>query len=339
MKKWPIFAAMAALLVLYGVLVGVWLGVPKADPMPTAGSGAQLSAPAPSQESAPPSTTVPAPTDPPQVVYTDPDGTRLTGKHIFVFDATGGRMLYTLGDQNERIYPASLTKLFTAWVALQYLEGRQMVTVGEEISWIAEDSSVTPVFQGSRLSVEQIIQGMLMHSGNDAAYALAVTAGRRLMADDGADPRAALNMFLEEMNRQAQTLGLTGTHFMNPDGYHHDDHYTTARDMLVITQLALTEPLIVRCCATAQVTGSFETGEAYTWKNTNFMLHPEMEEFYCPQTTGLKTGTTSKAGNCLMATFDTGYHQLIIGVFGCQEIEQRFQDALYLFSHYADQME
>lgn len=263
-----------------------------------------------------------------------PDMSGSTATHLFVYDLGSERLLYTQGDQDQRIEPASLTKLFTAYVALQHLDPGQPVTVGEEAGWIAEDSSVAAVAEGCRLSAGMILQGMLMQSGNDAAYAIAVAAGRVVEGNDTLAARPAYDAFIREMNHQLETLGFTATHFTNPDGYHDDEHYTTPAELLRITRLAMDEPLIREYCGIDTALVYFDSGEDYVWKNTNWLLREDMEEFYCPEATGLKTGSTSKAGMCLLATFKTAQTTLIIGVLGCEEMEQRFADALTLFYHY-----
>ncbi len=263
-----------------------------------------------------------------------PDMSGSTASHLFVYDVAGERLLFTQGDQNASVAPASLTKLFTAYVALQYLEPGQMVTVGEEAGWIEEGSSVAAVSEGCRLSVGLILQGMLMQSGNDAAYAIAVAAGRAIEQDETLAAKPACEAFVQEMNRQLEELGLTDTHFTNPDGIDEADHYTTPASLLQIARLALEEPLIREYCSLDTALVTFDSGEEYTWKNTNFLLCEEMEEFYCPEATGLKTGSTSHAGKSLIATFKTDATTFIVGVLGCDKTEQRFEDALTLFEHY-----
>lgn len=268
------------------------------------------------------------------VTIDPPDMSHSTARQMFVYDMGASRMLFTQGNQEETIYPASLTKLFTAYVALQYLDPGKMVTVGEEAGWIEPDSSIAAVSEGCRLSAGMIMQGMLMQSGNDAAYAIAVAAGREILEDENATPRECFAAFVGEMNRQLQALGMENTHFTNPDGYHEEDHYSTAEDLLTMAKLALESPVIMEYCGIDSAVVHYDSGEEYTWKNSNYLLH-EASDYYCPQATGLKTGTTSRAGNCLIASFDTGSTVLVVGVLGCEEREDRFADALALFDHYS----
>lgn len=292
----------------------------------------------PVETTAPVETTVPVHTEPPTEPPTEPlpeppDMSQSTARHVFVYDVKKARLLFTVGDQEERIAPASLTKLFTAYVAMQYLDPGDMVSVGEEAGWIGEGSSVAAVSEGCRLSAGMILQGMLMQSGNDAAYALAVAAGRVIADDMSLAARPALESFMAEVNRQLRLHGLENTHFTTPDGYDEAEHYTTARELMEIALLALEEPLIKESCGIDSAVVTYDSGEEYTWKNTNWMLH-EDSEFYCPEATGLKTGATSMAGKCMISTFDTGETTLLIGVLGCEELDQRFVDTLMLFEHY-----
>lgn len=280
---------------------------------------------------APPETTVE--TEPPYIPIDPPDMSGSTAKHVFVYDVENERLLFALGDQQQRIEPASLTKLFTAYVAMQYLEPGDMVTVGEEAGWIGEGSSIAAVSEGCRLSAGLILQGMLMQSGNDAAYAIAVAAGRAIEDNPTLAAKPAYDIFIAEVNRQLEALGFDSTHFTTPDGYHDDDHYTTAEELMGIALLAVKEPLIMEYCGLDSAVVRYDSGQEYTWKNTNWLLH-ESSAYYCPEATGLKTGATSQAGKCLIATFRTEETTLLIGVLGCQELEQRFADACMLFEHY-----
>lgn len=337
MKKWPIFALIACALALYGVLLLIWVGADRAEPETTTAAltvtQAAVTAAEPTTEPATvPTKVIPEPTVP---TYDDPDESLLTARHAFVYDLTYDRLLYTYGDQNQQISPASLTKLMTCYVALQHLDANTLVTVGEEAGWIAADSSVAAIRKGNVLTVEMIVQGTLMQSGNDGAYVLAVAAGRAIAKDSGLDAKTALATFMAEMNSQARAMGLTGTHFVTPDGYDAEGHYTTAADLLQIARLALTEPMIVRFASMERDVVTYESGENYTWVNTNWLLRKtDFPDLYCPETTGLKTGGTSKAGYCVIATFNTGRRDLMVGVLGCELITQRFEDARYLFEHF-----
>ena len=258
---------------------------------------------------------------------------KLKARNAFVYDCASGQLLFTLGDMQKQIAPASLTKLFTAYVALQYLTPDMTVTCGQETTWINPLSSVSWVGPGDRVTVDLLIRGMMMQSGNDAAYATAVAVGRILAEDSQYPAKQALALFMEEVNRQLQQLGFTNTHFSTPDGLDAFDHYTTTADMLDIALLAMEQPLLRHYSSLAQTSVMYENGETYTYRSTNYLLQPE-SKYYCADACGMKTGTTKKAGSCLMSLFHNGEGYILIGVFGCPQYDDRFTDALQLYALY-----
>ena len=260
-----------------------------------------------------------------------PETRQLTAKQAFVYDCQEETFTFLLGSQTETVYPASITKLFTAYVALQYLQPQHEITAGDALDLVGPGSSVAEIEKGDTLTVEKLIEAMLLPSGNDAAYILAVEVGRQLKNEDTMGAWYASDVFIEEMNRQAKELGMTGTHFTNPDGYHDSQHYTTFQDMAVIGKLALENGVIMKYANMAEDEFVSLNGETRQWKNTNLLVNPQ-SEYYCPIATGLKTGQTPSAGSCLLSSFEKGDQRYIIGVFGCPEIEDRFADTLQLLN-------
>lgn len=259
----------------------------------------------------------------------------ISATKAFVYDTAMEHMLYMGGDGDEALAPASLTKLMTAYTARQIMPDDQVVTVGSEITWIDPDSSRAWIDQGQELTVEMLIQGMLMPSGNDAAYSIAVAGGRVLAEDPELDRRQAFNLFVDEMNGQARQLGMTNSHFANPDGIDAEGHYTTMNDLLILSKAVMEDDLIMKYAGMAQAEVVFTSGETITWRNSNYLLHPEYEAYYTPEAIGLKTGSTDNAGKCLISVFtqpDGSY--LIVGVMGCPENEGRFADTLQLYTQY-----
>lgn len=234
---------------------------------------------------------------------------------IFVYDTGLERMLYcgTPGDQT--LYPASITKLFSAYVALLYLEPEEIVTAGPELSLVQPGSSTAFITKGCRLTVEMLVEGMLLPSGNDAAYVLAAAAGRAIAVDPGLDGVTAVQVFVSEMNREAFRLGLKNSRFTNPDGYHAGGHYTCPDDIALIASMALRQPVIARYCGLQQDSVTFASGEWITWYNTNGLIDPSWP-YYISTALGMKTGYTSEAGYCLLGAFPGGGEHILIGVFG-----------------------
>lgn len=280
-----------------------------------------------------PPTTEPTEPEPTETEPTVNPATGLSAKYAFVYDTAAGEYLYTLGGQYDQINIASITKLFSAWVALQIMPSDKVITAGEELTWIDEDSSRAWIYQGQKVTVTTCVQGMIIPSGNDAAYVLAVATGRELLGEPNAGAYVALDAFVAEMNARAQAQGLTGTHFTNPDGIDEEGHYSTPADVLKMAKLALSSATISRAAATTSMTAYYASGETANWTNSNHLLHEDSEN-YCPNAIGLKTGHTNEAGWCLVSAFDEGDRTLIIGVFGSETIELRNEDTLKLYEEF-----
>lgn len=248
---------------------------------------------------------------------------------VFVYDPAEREMLYCSVDPGDRLYPASITKLFTAWVALRFLPGDQTVTVGWELGMLEPGSSSAFLALDSRLTVEDLLKGMLLPSGNDAALVLAAAVGRVLAGDKNTTAREAVALFVEEMNRAAEAVGMKDTHFANPHGYHAEDHYSCPEDLGLMAALALEEPLIRQTVALSEATVTAKTGQIHTWSNTNRLMRPE-SGIYCPEALGLKTGYTDAARYCLLAAFGEE-RPLVVGVFGSGDSESRYETALELY--------
>jgi D-alanyl-D-alanine carboxypeptidase (penicillin-binding protein 5/6) len=258
------------------------------------------------------------PTEPAPTWMTFPADRQLTARQYFVFDCENGEFLTISGAEDERIYPASITKLFTAYVANQFLHPDKEITVNKALEYVYAGSSLADLKKDDVVTTRRLVEGMLLPSGNDAAYALAIAA------------KGSPNAFVEEMNRQAKILGMTGAHFANPDGIHQNDHYMTFRDLALLGMLALEDPVIMQFAGVATDTVAI-SGEEKEWKNTNELIHPE-SQYYCPYAVGLKTGQTPSAGSCLLSAFEYEGRTYIIGVFGCPDVEDRFADTLQLFN-------
>lgn len=282
-------------------------------------------------------TTVPSTvetTEPLPVVdwMTLPADRAVSAAQYFVYDCDAKQFLTKAEDVSTKIYPASVTKLFTAYVALQYLDAAKSVKAGEVLNKVAAGSSVAEIKKGDTLTVEQLIAGMLLPSGNDAAYILAAEAGRAMYGEKAnqVSTDEAVKRFVKEMNDQAKILGMNGTNFANPDGIHSDSHYSTYADLAVLGTLVLADPIIMKYASVSSMDVTLASGSV-NWHNTNAIIDPE-SEYYCSLCTGLKTGQTPMAGSCLLSAFQYMDRTLIVGVFGCKEVDDRFPDTLQLFN-------
>ena len=276
-----------------------------------------------------------ATTEPPVPWMLIEEGRNVTAAQYFVYDLDRDKFLTISGDPGTRVYQASITKLFTAYVAMQYLKLDTVITVGDALELVALDSSLAGLKEGDQIKVRHLIEGMMLPSGNDAACVLAVACGRTLAGDANLPPQEAAVQFIAEMNSMAKRQGLSGTHFVTPDGIHDENHYTTLADLVALGKLALNSNTMRQYAQKAKDTVTLENGTQLTWKNSNMLIQPG-SAYYCPQAIGLKTGYTDAAGNCLLSAFRYEGKNLLIGVFGSTTRNDRFVDTLQLFNETMD---
>ena len=345
MKKIMIIE-IAVLIVLLIVAIAVCAKVANNEPaqeLPESNPNLEQTNTEPSEEE----TTVPEETTEPGPTWmTVPTGRQLLAQQYFVYDVNNATFVTSSATPDERVWPASVTKLFTAYVAMQFVEPDRPITAGDALDQVAWGSSVAKLGKGDTLTAEQLVEAMLLPSGNDAAYVLAAEAGKIIADDFSMNGVAAVMTFMEEMNRQAKEVGMTGSHFVNPDGIHSDDHYMSYADLCLLGKLSLQNETIMKYANVARdvvslpsqlEASSVTVGESnlepgqVEWKNTNKLIH-EDSEYYCPYAVGLKTGQTPTAGSCLLSAFEMDGKQWIIGVFGCPEEDDRFDDTIQLFN-------
>lgn len=230
-----------------------------------------------------------------------------------------------------KVAPASLTKLLTASVALKYVDKDKVFTVGSE-QWLVQPYSSLCYLQiGNMLTLEDLITGMLMASGNDAAYTIAVSVARELKPDIYMTDDEAVQYFCELMNNFACSLGMTQSNFVNPDGWDNDEQYTTVADLIKISEYALYVPEIREITSKFQKNVTIYSGENFTWTNSNLLLDP-YSDYCCENAIGMKTGTTANAGNNLIAVFQKNERNYISIVTGCQSDTDRYELTLKLLS-------
>lgn len=325
MKK-IIFAEMAVMALLLVVAITVTNRLSKQTFVPDT---PQIEAPSTAQTSPSEETTQPTTQwEPGWKIF--PADRQLLAQQYFVYDCNSEQFLTISGGQSDRIYPASITKLATALVAMEHLNPDTVIEADNVLDFVAWGSSVAELQVGDALSVAQLVEAMLLPSGNDAAYVLAAAAGRKIADDPDLPASEAVSAFMDVMNARAAELGMTGSNFVNPDGIHDENHYMTFSDLAVLGKLAMENRTIMRYANIVQQTVELH-GEDVKWKNTNALIDPA-SEYYCPYAVGLKTGQTPSAGSCLLSAFRMDDRELIIGVFGCPEIDDRFDDTLQLFN-------
>lgn len=259
----------------------------------------------------------------------------IDSRFAIVYNATEDRVLFEK-DADERCYPASLTKLMTAIIALENLNAGEIFTVGTELSMVNKGSSLSFIAKGHKLTLRMLIEALLLPSGNDAAYTIAVNTYKKIKSNENLSDKAAIEGFCGLMNAKSKEIGALSTNFVNPDGWHDEEHYTTARDMLLISEYASKIPLIAEIASIEQVKEIFVSGEIITWTNTNALIVKSDEsrenEFYNVYAKGLKTGSTPEAGYCLSSYAEANGSCIFTIVLGANANKNRFEDANKLFN-------
>ena len=208
-----------------------------------------------------------------------------------LFDIKNEKVLYAdrLFDQ---LYPASTTKIMTAYVALKYGNLDDMVTVSERATSFAPDEQVCGLQTGDQISMKDLLAGLLLFSGNDCAIAIAEHVSGNVEA------------FVEKMNEEAKALGATNTHFVNPHGLQDSNHYTTAYDLYLMFNACTKDQRFIDLLSETSYTASLISSDGIpytlTWTPTNYYaagLEPVPEGV---RVLGGKTGTTDEAGSCLI---------------------------------------
>ncbi len=244
----------------------------------------------------------------------------LTAQGAILMEVNTGKVLYGK-NPDEKVYPASTTKILTAMLAIELGNLEDMVTVGEEVKMIPWDSSKAGLYPGETLTLEHLIYGLLLRSGNDAANTMAVYIARKVGGKD-LSISEALAFFSSLMNARAKQAGAVNSNFVNAHGYHDPDHYTTPRDMGLITLEALRLDFFRKAIATTSVkSGVLENGNPRYWVNTNKLIQESNREYY-EYATGVKTGFTEEAGNCLVASATKDGMELISVVMKCAYNDQ-----------------
>ena len=199
----------------------------------------------------------------------------------------------------------------------------EVITVGSEQELIPPESSVCLIAPGHQLTLRDLIRGMLMRSGNDAAYTVAVSVARAASGNTEMSDKNAVEYFCGLMNKSAKQIGMNNSRFATPDGSDISGQYSTARDLSVLAKYALSFPEIREIVTEYQKYVVFESGENITWTNTNRLLNPD-DEFYCKYAIGLKTGSTPDAGCCLIAAFKKNGKTYVSIVTGCNTNSDRY---------------
>lgn len=247
---------------------------------------------------------------------------------IALYDVSAKTLLYSKNG-DDPCAPASLTKLMTAIVALETADPDTIITAGDELYLLDPESSRAGIYIGHKMTLKQALQGLLLKSGNDAAYVIAAQLGHQM--DAGLSGQAAIDLFCRRMTEKAKELGCTNTTFLNPDGIDKAGHQTTANDLLKISLYALEQPLIAATVATDEITTTFVSGQTKTWKNSNKLLQTDSGYAYSGAV-GMKTGTTDGAGNCLISCATRDGRTILCILLGADKDSTRYNETIELLN-------
>ena len=253
------------------------------------------------------------------------DPGEITAQHALLIDAATGDVLYSKA-ADEKLYPASTTKLLTCLVILEHAKTDDMVTCGKEVTTFGKQSSLMGLFEGETISIGDLLHGILMVSGNDAAAAAAVYVG------------GSLDGFAKMMNEKAEELGMDDSHFVNPHGVHDDEHYTTANDMAKVSRVAYSNQTL-REIMKLEFYDVPATNKQKSKKlqNTNKLISTQKDDtdkgFVYAYANGMKTGSTVRAENCLVASAEKDSVSLIALLFedDSKDGVDRWKDCIELF--------
>lgn len=255
------------------------------------------------------------------------DELKLKGKAAILIDAHTGEVLYEK-NADRRLRPASMTKMMTAILVVENLKYDDVVTVSKYVTTI--DGSALGLKKGEKILVEDLLNVMMVYSANDCAVALAEAVS------------GSVEEFAALMNRRAEELGCTGTHFVNPNGLDDDNHYSTAADMAIIARKAMEydeiREIVRKTTYQTHKTNKREVltvgstdrllFDTYSWINVSGKSrHP-----YYKYAVGIKTGYTDIAGGCMAADAVKGDEEYISIVMKSTAFD-RFADSIELLEY------
>ena len=236
-----------------------------------------------------------------------PQGPKVYGQSAILIDADTGAILYEK-NMDDRHYPASITKILTALLAVENadLNVDKVLFTKESVDFLEPGDAYIAMRPGEEITLKDAMYGMLLASANEVSYAIAENVGNKLPGDG-----TGYEKFMVRMNERAKELGAKNTHFVNANGLYADDHYTTARDMALIAQAAFQNETFRNIIKTPYyiIPPTNITAEE-RWINNHHQMIQEGEHYY-EGCLGGKTGYTVKAGNTLVTYAERNSMRLV----------------------------
>ena len=245
-----------------------------------------------------------------------------SGSAILVEETTG-KILYEK-NAYEKMYPASTTKVLTAILVLENCKLDDMATVSHNAVYSLPQAYVTAnLREGEQISINDLMYALMLKSANDSAIVLAEHVG------------GSVEGFSEMMNKKAQEIGCKNTHFVNPNGMHDDNHYSTAYDLYLMAKYAMQNETFRKYVTTTTYT--LPTTNKYTntdriCVNTNDFLK-KSSKYYNENIIGIKTGTTTEAKNCLISAIKNDETTLYSVTLHSDTNSERYTETQKLFDY------
>ena len=261
----------------------------------------------------------------------------VSAPHAILIDIDSGKILFE-ESAYEATYPASTTKILTAILALENCDLDEQVSASyEAINSVYADGTTASIQEGETHTVRDLLSTMLIHSSNDAAYILAEHVG------------GSTSSFVAMMNSRAKELGAKNTYFVNPNGLPNTSHKCSAYDMSLFARYAMKNfpefrEIVKTVHYTLPITEEYtklylnENPDAtsvlrYLTTTTNHLINPKRENFYYEYATGIKTGYTDAAANCIVASAEKEGVELIVVIFGASGWQNLRNDCVNLFEY------
>ncbi len=262
----------------------------------------------------------------------------ITASAAMLVDMDSKTVLYEK-NAKDKMYPASMTKILTALVVMDYLKPDDLITVGTEINEVTLDSSKAGHKVGETLTVRNTLRGLLIPSGNDSGNVLAAAVAKKVEQDENISFAKCEAIFTDLMNKKAEELGAVNSHFSNAHGYHDENHYSCAYDMALFAIAFMENDTLAEVAKEKKYAGNGAEGKAtdpnsmtqdYAWISHNLLVTDNMYQY--PYATGIKTGFTNEAGSCLTAAAEKDDTTLISVLFHGTD-PARWQETSALFDY------
>ena len=259
--------------------------------------------------------------------YADSDNLKTYCPSCILIEANTGKILYEKNSNDVR-FPASTTKIMTAILTVENCNLDDVATVSHNAVYsIPYDYTHASLKEGEELTIEQLLYALMIPSANDAAIVLAEHIS------------GSVEEFAKLMNKRAEELGCKNTHFVNPNGIHSKDHTSTSYDLALMGKFAMQNSIIRKIVSTTQFTLPATNKYSKTdriFNNSNDLLST-YSRYYYEGTTGVKTGYTGEAGNCIIASAKKNDFEVILVVLGGEStntgLSQRYLDCKTLFDY------